>query len=155
MKSPEREAKRRYLRQYRLLAAEVDRLENKAGYWREKAVSLTPPNLGLMGIKSRAKSDIGDYVSRFLDFAAECVEAAEAAERKRAEVENAINQIGKPEYVILLKLHYLEGLSYEETAERMGYSLHWVYHYHQEALDSLEIPAVGENTTKNSNTSEL
>lgn len=140
MKKPTIEQKKNYLKQYRLMVNRVERLAKRAGYWREKASSLSPPDLTKMGIKASGKTDLGDYVSKFLDLAEDCAQKAMDAERKRVEIESAIESCLEPTHALLLELHYIDGLSFLETAKSMQYSLEWVYQAHRQALSDLEIP---------------
>lgn len=67
--------------------------------------------------------------------------AAQTERRKRLYVETmrAIIQIQEPNQRRALKYRYINGLTFAEISERMGFSRKWVYRLHDMALDAIQI----------------
>lgn len=53
-------------------------------------------------------------------------------------IENAIDSLSDPTQRRLLRLHYINGLSWLMVADRMHYSERWVYELRDKALEQLE-----------------
>lgn len=127
---------REELRGYRYLLMEAERAERRAARWHEKAVSLSGPDTGGMGIRSGGRRGLDALVALELDFADESIGILRRAEEKRHELEEEIDRIDDYPMRALLKLHYIDGLSLSETARTLGYSVSWAYKFHKPALDA-------------------
>lgn len=53
---------------------------------------------------------------------------------KHEDITNKINGLDNYEHVYLLNLRYLNFMTWEEIACKMGYTFQWVHHLHKEAL---------------------
>lgn len=132
--------KRLWLNRYYELMEIVEEETSKAGYWKEKATLLSSVKLDLSGIRSTGKSDLGNYVARFLDLADECSKLAKAAEVCKREIIEAIEKIDDENCRIVLRYRYILFLQYPEIAKRMNYSMTRIYELHRKGLELLEIP---------------
>lgn len=54
------------------------------------------------------------------------------------DIEDVVQQMKDPRQQTLVINYYLNGLTWEQTAEAMGYDLRWIYRLHGQALDSVE-----------------
>lgn len=55
---------------------------------------------------------------------------------------DAIRQVEEPRLAELLELYYIDGFTWEQVAERMGYvDVRWVYVLHGRALKMFEVPS--------------
>lgn len=54
---------------------------------------------------------------------------------------DAIRAVEEPRLAELLELYYIDGLTWEQVAERMGYQdVRWVYELHGRALQRVKVP---------------
>lgn len=127
---------REELSAYRYLLMEAERAEKRAARWRDKAVSLSPPDPAGMGIRSAGRRGLDTLVSLYVDYADESIEILRKAEDKRRELEAVIDLMDDYPMRALLKLHYIDGMSLTETANALGYSVSWAYKFHKLALDA-------------------
>ena len=64
---------------------------------------------------------------------------------------DAIRSVGEPRLAEVLELYYIDGLTWEQVAQRMGLDQRWVYRLHGRALLCVKVPedvehgAAGEN----------
>lgn len=56
---------------------------------------------------------------------------------ERDAIEHAIETLSDSRQRTVLRLRYLDGLKWEEVAERMCYCLQWVFKLHRKALEQL------------------
>ena len=54
------------------------------------------------------------------------------------DIEDVVQQMKDPRQQTLVINYYLNGSTWEQTAEAMGYDLRWIYRLHGQALDSVE-----------------
>lgn len=54
------------------------------------------------------------------------------------DIEDVVQKMKDPRQQTLVINYYLNGLTWEQTAEAMGYDLRWIYRLHGQALDSVE-----------------
>lgn len=132
--------KRKWLNRYSELMEIVEEETSKAGYWKEKAHGLSAVQLELSGVHSTNKSDMGNYIVKFLDLAENCSKLAEEAERCKKEIIDAIEKIEDKNSRIVLRYRYILFLTYPEIAKRMNYSMTRIYELHRNGLKLLEIP---------------
>jgi DNA-directed RNA polymerase specialized sigma24 family protein len=53
---------------------------------------------------------------------------------------DAIRQVEEPRLSEVLELYYIDGLTWEDVAKRMGLDLRWVYRLHGRALLCVKVP---------------
>jgi DNA-directed RNA polymerase specialized sigma24 family protein len=53
---------------------------------------------------------------------------------------DAIRSVGEPRLAEVLELYYIDGLTWEQVAQRMGLDLRWVYRLHGRALMCVKVP---------------
>ena len=54
---------------------------------------------------------------------------------------DAIRAVEEPRLAELLELYYIDGMTWEQVAERMGYQdVRWVYELHGRALQRVKVP---------------
>ena len=61
------------------------------------------------------------------------------ASRERATAERMVCAVEDVRHRTLLTLHYLDGLTWTETAEAMGYDIRYIFRMRGKALEALEI----------------
>ena len=130
--------KKEFLQQYRAAEREEERLGREIGRWRSRAEQL-PAGHG------PAPAGGGD--SRSLERAMEHVdELTRELTRRRDELTAlrrqtgaAIDALPDPRLRELLRLRYIEGLTWERIAEKMGLSRQWVWKLHGNALIEIRL----------------
>ena len=108
------EKARRLLKAYRENAIEIERLEREIEMW-----------------AARSQRADCEAVCKLLD-----VRLAEAAARREA-ADGLLLSLIDSRLRLLLELHYIDGLTWEQVSERMGYDLRYVMRLHKRALDAV------------------
>lgn len=132
--------KKLWLSSYSELMEQVEEETRMAGYWQDKARSLSSPVLSLAPSKSADRKGMADYVVEFLQIAEYCSELANKANEKKKEILAAIDKIEDPNCRQVLRMYYLEKKNLRQIAEKMHYSIDWVKRLHIHALELIEIP---------------
>jgi len=125
------EIKSSWLLRFQETLASVSRKRNSLLFWKELEKELTlqedPEGLEvILSNEERIRKSIDEDLYSLLGIQSEIMEAITALpERKLTE---------------LLCCHYIEGLTLEMTAERIGYSLRHTMRLHKKALELLVLP---------------
>ena len=53
---------------------------------------------------------------------------------------DAIRSVGEPRLAEVLELYYIDGMTWEQVAQRMGLDVRWVYRLHGRALMCVKVP---------------
>ena len=53
---------------------------------------------------------------------------------------DAIRSVGEPRLAEVLELYYIDGMTWEQVAQRMGLDQRWVYRLHGRALMMVKVP---------------
>jgi RNA polymerase sigma factor (sigma-70 family) len=123
-----------YLRQYGQLKREVLRLIDERQRWVDLATRITPsysdaPKGGQSG-DGKIPAAVEKIVEQERRIDAKIAEMAKLLD----EIEKLLGEVGNPDYRLLLELRYLQGLTWEQIAERMRYSRRHVIRLHGSAL---------------------
>ena len=131
--------KKAWLMQYRAAEREELRLSEELERWRSRAESAT----------ARYGADTGGGGDgRSLEHAAEHIThlAAQLEHQRiglvrlRREIGAAIDAVPDARHRELLRLRYIDGRTWEQVAQRMGYEdMRWIYRLHGYALSALSI----------------
>ena len=117
MKMLDKEKKVRLLQEYADNAKEIARLEKELSFW-------------------SARSEHDDEVRKLASLLSKSLAAASA---KALVIERAVAQVGDSKLRLLLTYHYLDGLTWEQTADMMHMDVRWVFRLRTRALESLNI----------------
>lgn len=129
--------KKRYLEVYSDLIEEVEREVEKAGYWKEKAYSVSGVDLTNMGIRS---SNPSYPIDKFLELSEKCAKMAIEAEKKRLKIMEEINKVEDQCCRQFLLYRYVDRLSLKSIAVKMNFSLSYIRHLHLKALKKFNLP---------------
>lgn len=117
------EALKQWLRRYQELQVDADRLSDRAADLRGRIQSARTAGIdGLPHSQSRDGDRIGSDLARLEELEMEAAEAQQEATAARRELEGAIKQITGPRWADrreVLRLRYLDGLRWEDVAEKM------------------------------------
>lgn len=129
----------RLLRAYRELLAEARRLSEELARWRSIAERVTPPPPGArVTMAGGAGGGRIETAVEHIDTLRESLAARLAAlAAQRACIERAIDAVPEARLRLLLQYRYLDGLTWEAIAEKMGLSSQWVHVLHRRALCQL------------------
>lgn len=131
--------KKKYLERYLELKEDVEREDKDAGYWKEKAYSISAIRLDLSGVRSHNHSNYRP-IDKYLEIAERCALMGEKMQNEKEEIIAAINTLDNTNQRIVLKLRYVSGLDFLEIAQRLGYTIGNVFKIHRKALDNFVIP---------------
>lgn len=131
--------KKAWLFRYTELKEEIERERESAEYWRERSLSLGANSFDDMGIKSANVMTMPDYIIKFDELAKDCVRLAEEAEREKLKIREAISGLKDIRQRRVLSMKYLDGMEFDEIAEKMNYSQAHIWVIHGKALKNLEI----------------
>lgn len=128
--------KKEILQQYRLAEMEEQRLEHEIERWRSRAERMTAGY-------SKAPAGGGDgrsmehTLERLGELAVELTQQRDKLIRLRREIGAAIDTVPDARLRELLRLRYIEGLSFERIAVSMDYSWRQVIRLHGVALNEV------------------
>ena len=138
MSKTENEQKIRYLSRYRRLNQRIDRLLEEQGRWREKAMRITPVLSPVPGGGGNG-SPIERPMDKVLEIDAEINREIDELQIVRQEIRAALNQLEDENLKLLMEYRYIDGLTWEQIAEKMDCSRQWVFSLHGKALQKIEL----------------
>lgn len=138
MPTPENELKIRYLSRYRRLNERIDRLLEEQSRWREMALKITPtlsqtPGGGESGSPIERPMDKVDELERKI------TQAIDELADIRMEIEAVLGQLEDDTLRKLMEYRYIDGLTWEQVAEKMHYSWRHTCRLHGEALAKINM----------------
>lgn len=130
--------KKQSLRRYRKNIACIERLEKKRVLLDERITSLRSPSLSGMP-RGGVPVTIDDLMSDKLDLEDRIKRLkAKSRDLKKAVCEE-IDSLEDSRYCEVLEAHFIEGLSFEDIAEEMGYTERHVINLYSEAITLLTL----------------
>lgn len=138
MPTPENELKIRYLSRYRRLNERIDRLLEEQSRWREMALKITPTLSQTPG-GGESGSPIERPMDKVLEIDVEINREIDELQIVRQEIRAALNQLEDENLKLLMEYRYIDGLTWEQIAEKMDYSRQWVTSLHGTALLKIEL----------------
>lgn len=130
----ERETKA-YLRRYRENEVEIRRLQEELTLWSSRAEKVTPSFGPAPG--GGQSEGFPACVERMAELQAELAAALTQALELRREVAAAISALPDARARLLLRLRYIDGLTWERVAEKLGISYQWACALHAKAIEKL------------------
>lgn len=130
--------KKQYLRRYRDIDDELDQLIEERADWMDRATKITVSASGMPGGGSE-RGSMESAVLKIAEIQREIDAKIGQANAARKEIRGCINDVRDPRLRRLLRLHYINGLTFEEVADRMHYSLRWVFKLHGMALSEVRV----------------
>ena len=136
MATPENQKKINWLTRFRKSEAELNRLYDEQARWRAKAEKVTqrispmPPGAPSGNRVQDAVEKIGEVESHINH---EIMEQC----KERDEIASTIAEVPDETMRLLLRLRYIDGMTFEQIAVKMNYSWRWVIALHGRALQSV------------------
>lgn len=129
--------KKTWLNRYCLAGLAVQRLTEEIARWEAQAASLTARYGEASG--SSGEDSLQRAVEKMLELRDELAEELRRQLAIRREIEEAIRALEDERLRELLRLRYLEGLTWERVAENMDYSYVQTNRLHKKAVSELKI----------------
>ena len=127
-----------YLRSYRDIIAEIDRLSDEIDRWRSMAEKVTP------SLSLAPGGGSGDRIASAVERIDACItkrqQEMEALCARRADIGASIDAVPDERLARLLRLRYIDGYTYEHIAVVMNYSYKQTRRLHAKAINVLECP---------------
>ena len=127
------------LRAYKELRRERDQLASMIGDI--EAVMYGPRAIRMDGMPHGSSGNTGGpteaMATRHIDLLRQYQEKVDMLTERLAEIEQAI-EVLEPRERTLIRLHYIEGLVWEEVCIKMAYSWRQVHRIHSHALEKLK-----------------
>ena len=138
MPTPENELKIRYLSRYRRLNERIDRLLEEQYRWKCLAMKVTQnfsptPGGGESGSPIERPMDKVDELERKI------TQAIDELADIRMEIEAVLGQLEDDTLRKLMEYRYIDGLTWEQVAEKMHYSWRHTCRLHGEALAKINM----------------
>lgn len=127
-----------YLSRYLSTKQEIERLlEQRLQLW-SMATKITPT---LQGDRVQGgQNTTGDAImAQVVDLSTELLHKIKQLNEILGEIESAINSIQDERLRMLLKLHYINGKTFEEISVIMHYNYRWVTRLHGKALTKMAL----------------
>ena len=138
MPTPENELKIWYLSRYRRLNERIDRLLEEQSRWREMALKITPTLSQTPG-GGESGSPIERPMDKVLEIDVEINREIGELQIVRQEIHAALNQLEDENLKLLMEYRYIDGLTWEQVAEKMHYSWRHTCRLHGEALAKINM----------------
>lgn len=130
--------KKEFLQQYRLAEMEEQRLEHEIERWRSRAEKVTPGYSQAPGGGGDGRS-MEHTLERLGELAVELTQQRDKLIRLRREIGASIDTVPDTRLRELLRLRYIEGMTWERVAVQMGYSYMQVCRLHGKALSQIKM----------------
>ena len=135
-----------YLKQYKTLDREIDRLLEEQQRWKDLALRVTPGYEGAVPTGSPDGNRIPTAVERIAEWEEKIDRKVDQLVALREEIEGVIGKLKNADFQTLLRLRYINGYTWERIAVEMHYSYQWVCKLHGRAL--LQLKQAIESDTK-------
>ena len=127
-----------WLRRYQEAVAEQDRLMGEIAQWRSRAEKVSPTLSSL----TKSGGDPGRMISAVEHINALEAELAEQIVERvsaRREIGQAIGRVPDERLARLLRLRYIDGMTWEKIAVQMDMTYQWVCKLHGKSLELIVI----------------
>ena len=131
--------KKEILLQYRAAEREEKRLEAEIQRWRSRAEKMTAGYGGIPSGGGDGRS-LENTMAHIDDLTRQLAQRLDRLVTLRQKIVTAIDSVPDPKQRELLRLRYIDGLTWGKLAVVMGYDdLRWIYRLHGRALEQMTI----------------
>ncbi|MGN0663953.1 MAG: sigma factor-like helix-turn-helix DNA-binding protein [Negativibacillus sp.] len=124
-----------WLRSYRYLKSEAERLEEELAYWRSKAEKMTRELSG-MPSGSGGGDKVPACVEKIWELERDLSAKLAGMVEQRQEIERAIEALPDKQKQ-LMRYRYIDGMKWEKVAVEMNMEYRWVLRIHGRALQEI------------------
>ena len=110
----------------------------RAERYREMAMQATGRTDAIRVSGTTERSKVEKYILELWDVHNELQEEISRLMEKSREAEKLIDHLPDERHRSVLKLRYLCGMTWDEIAEKLHFTLRWVHKLHKEAIEKLE-----------------
>ena len=128
-----------YLSQARRLENQINSKLQQLSRYRSLATKVTSVLSTEPHSSNRNKSPMESALIKLIDFENEIDSDIYRLIEIKKEISNFIISFDEANYIVLLELRYLSGLTWCKIAETMGFDLRWTYRLHRKALEQAEL----------------
>ena len=146
MPTPENERKIQYLTRYQWLDKRIIRLLEEQCRLREKALRITPVMSPLPG-GQRGTSSMERFMENVLEIGEEINREIDELRIARRKIWDTLNQLKDENLKLIMEYRYIEGMTWEQIAEKMHYGVQWVCKLHGRALADITLEEAMESDT--------
>lgn len=130
--------KKRFLKRYRKNIDCIARLENKLAALDDRITAIKSPNYSGMP-RGGVPVTIDDLISDKMDLEDRIKRLKEKSRDLKRSVTEEIDSLEDPRYCEVLEAHFIDGLSFGEIAEELGYSERHIISLYSEAITTLTL----------------
>ena len=130
--------KKRSLKRYQKNLACIRRLEEKLKILDERITAVKSPSLSGMP-RGGTPVTIADLVADKVDLEKRIEKLRSKSRDLKASVYELIDSLEDARYCEVLEAHFIDGLSFEDISEEMGYTERHIYKLYQEAIRVLSL----------------
>lgn len=127
-----------YLKQYLDIEKSIRQKQAEIRHYESVAVSVAQTCSGVGGNPNGASDKVGQTVAIVLDLKNDIVAEVKRLADKQREIESNIEKINDSRLEIVLKYKYINGATFEQIADQMGYSRMHICRLHGKALKKLQ-----------------
>ena len=127
-----------YLSQVKKLDAQIRNKLIEKQQWKDIALGITANMDGERVQSSGRKTKMADAVDKCVDVEAEIDSLIDKLIDTKKEVIQTIEQLDSPLQYNVVHMCYIQGLSYQEIADKYGMSYDWVKQAHKRAIRNVQ-----------------
>lgn len=128
--------KKEYMLRYQILDREIDRLLDEQKKWRERAEKITP-SYSDMPRGGKQNDKVCEAVTQIVAIEERINREIDSLVQLRKNILFMIHSVSNPKLQLVLKYRYIDGLTYDEIANKMHYDIRHVHRMHGWALCSI------------------
>lgn len=125
------------LMQYRRILKNIEKLEEKLLEINTQLQRITTCYTLVSVSRTGGRDVMGELIVKKIEVEEEINRKLQESYRKLNEIEKAIEKLDEREK-LLMRLRYIQGKSWAEICDEMGYSWRQIHRIHKEALDKLK-----------------
>ena len=130
-----------FLRRAREVDRRVDEAQERMERLRARLESGRQTNLN--GMPRGGGADWTETADRLIELEQRVNAQVREMVRWKLDAIGAIRSVGEPRLAEVLELYYIDGMTWEQVAQRMGLDVRWVYRLHGKALLLVKVPEGG------------
>lgn len=128
--------KKEYMLRYQILDREIDRLLDERKKWRERAEKITP-SYSDMPRGGEQNDKVCEAVTQIVEIEERINREIDSLVQLEKNIFRMIHSVSNPKLQLVLKYRYIDGLTYDEIANKMHYDIRHVHRMHGWALRSI------------------
>ena len=124
-----------WLKSYRFLLKEAERIEEELQYWQSKSQKITR-ELSAQSFGGANQNQVLNSVEKIIELEETLKQKHTDLIKRKTEIEKTIDALQNETYRLILKLKYINGNNWEQIAVKLDCTYRWVLYLHGQALQS-------------------